>query len=167
MKENKVTKMVEQVVRTDYIAEDGTVFSSAEECRNYEESALFAVSKELKRLSPPDLHAEKFMANGYDDEPVEVFDIQTEQDLINLRKYLYLKGTKNGMREQDIQTCFHGEKRNEFDIDNITIGHEAIIFWNCDGDWFWTHRDGSIEGHLAWMRDHMWNALKPKEEKEN
>lgn len=48
--EVKQTKTIEEVVRTEYIAEDGEVFSNEEECKKYEESALFAVSKQLKRL---------------------------------------------------------------------------------------------------------------------
>ena len=47
--EVKQTKTIEEVVR-QYIAEDGEVFSNEEECNKYEESALFAVSKQLKRL---------------------------------------------------------------------------------------------------------------------
>lgn len=52
MKVNEIRKIetIEKLVRTEYIAEDGTVFSNEEECKKYEESALFAVSKELKRM---------------------------------------------------------------------------------------------------------------------
>ena len=52
MRVNEVrkTETIEKLVRTEYIAEDGTVFRSEEECIKYEESALFAISKELKRL---------------------------------------------------------------------------------------------------------------------
>ena len=48
--EVKETKTIEEVVRIEYIAEDGQVFRSEEECKKYEESALFAISKELKLL---------------------------------------------------------------------------------------------------------------------
>ena len=47
--EIKETKTVEEVVRVEYIAEDGQVFRSEEECKKYEESALFAISKQLRR----------------------------------------------------------------------------------------------------------------------
>lgn len=52
MKVNEIrkTETIEKLVRTEYIAEDGTIFRSEEECKKYEESALFAISKELKRL---------------------------------------------------------------------------------------------------------------------
>ena len=48
--EVKTAVTIEKVIRTEYIAEDGTVFRNKEECKKYEESALFAISKELKRL---------------------------------------------------------------------------------------------------------------------
>ena len=51
MKKNEIKKTIEQVVRVEYIAEDGTVFYSEGECAEYEESALFVVSNQLKRLS--------------------------------------------------------------------------------------------------------------------
>ena len=52
MKVNEIrkTETIEKLVRTEYIAEDGTVFSNEEECKKYEESTLFAISKKLKRL---------------------------------------------------------------------------------------------------------------------
>lgn len=39
MKVNEIrkTETIEKLVRTEYIAEDGTVFSNEEECKKYEE----------------------------------------------------------------------------------------------------------------------------------
>ena len=56
MKVNEVrkTETIEKLVKIEYIAEDGIVFRSEEECNKYEESALFAISKELKRLTEKD-----------------------------------------------------------------------------------------------------------------
>lgn len=51
MRINEVKETREVLVRTEYVAEDGIVFRSEEECKKYEESALFAISKELKRLT--------------------------------------------------------------------------------------------------------------------
>lgn len=53
MRVNEVrkTETIEKLVRIEYIAEDGTTFRSEEECKKYEESALFVLSKELKRLT--------------------------------------------------------------------------------------------------------------------
>ena len=48
MRVNEVrkTETIEKLVKIEYIAEDGTVFESKEECKKYEESALFALSRE-------------------------------------------------------------------------------------------------------------------------
>lgn len=45
------TKTIEEIIKTSYIAEDGTVFRTQDECEKYEESALFVVSNKLKRLT--------------------------------------------------------------------------------------------------------------------
>ena len=50
MRVNEVKETREVVVRTEFVAEDGQVFRSEEECKKYEESALFAINKQLRRL---------------------------------------------------------------------------------------------------------------------
>ena len=50
MRINEIKETKEVVIRTEYVAENGEVFSTKEECEKYEESALFEVSKLLKRL---------------------------------------------------------------------------------------------------------------------
>lgn len=157
MRENKVTKMVEQYVRTEYIAEDGTVFYSPEECEKYEASALFAVKRKLKRLNKHYVSAEGFFGRGYEDEEVEIFDIQTEKDLENLKRYIYLVLKKNCTTEETIKTLF---SRATYGIDNITIGHEVIICWGCEYDWVSTYLDGSVDGYLTHMRNHMEGFIK-------
>lgn len=92
--EVKQTKTIEELVRTEYIAEDGVTFSNEEECKKYEESALFAISKELKRLTKDNTSQYEINDNFSCDNAVEIFDIQTERDLENLRRYLYLKMRK-------------------------------------------------------------------------
>lgn len=44
MKVKPIIETVKKVVATKYIAEDGSVFWDEEECRKYEESALFALT---------------------------------------------------------------------------------------------------------------------------
>ena len=101
MRVNEVrkTETIEKLVRTEYIAEDGTVFRSEEECKKYEESALFAISKELKRLTKDNTSQSEINDNFSYDDTVEIFDVQTERDLENLRRYLYLKARNNGASE--------------------------------------------------------------------
>ena len=165
MKENKITRTVEEVVRIEYVAEDGQVFRNAEECKKYEESALFAVSSKLKRLNTTNISVYDLLNAGSEEDAVEIFDVQTEKDLENLKRYLYLKARKYGASEKRINECFTatGEYRKDYVFDNVTIGHEVIICWSYDCDWFWTHRDGSIEGYLSYLRDKMKKLITPEE----
>ena len=168
MKVNEIRKMVEQIVGTEYVAEDGAVFHNEEECRKYEESALFAVSSKLRRLHTKALSAYDFLDEGCEDCSVEIFDVQTDADLENLRRYLYLKAKENGAIENHIQSAFTSEdgERKDFVFDGVTSGHEVIIFWGYDQDWFWVYRDGSIEGYLGFLRD-KWTKLIVPETMEN
>ena len=169
MKVNEIRKIetIEKLVRTEYSAEDGTVFSNEEECKKYEESALFAVSKELKRMGNKNyiLHA-NINDNCSEDERVEIFDIQTERDLENLRRYLYLVLKKNGVSDATVDDCFKSENgdRKSFVFEGVTIGHEVMIFWNDDNDWFWVYNDGSIHGYCEFFRDKITKLITPKED---
>lgn len=164
MRKNEIKKTVEEVVRVEYIAEDGKVFYDAEECKKYEESALFVVSKELKRLTAKWTSHYALLEYG-EEEELEIFDVQTEEDLENLRRYLYLKMSKNGASENSIKSCFTAEngRRKDFVFDNVTIGHEVLIFWGYDEDWFWTYKDGSLDGYLEWVRENYFKIITPAE----
>ena len=164
MKKNEIKRTIEEVVRVEYIAEDGTTFRNEEECQKYEESALFAVSNKLKRLA----NATQYDLNYdlSDEYALEIFDVQTEEDLDNLRRYLYLTLIKNGVSEKYINAPFTSEdgKKSDHTFDNITIGHEVLIFWSYDEDHFWVFGDGSLEGYFDWMRDRYAKIIAPKEE---
>ncbi len=165
MKKNEIKRTVEEVVRVEYITEDGQVFYNEEEAKKYEESALFAVSKKLKRLNIDGASTYDFLENGSEEDSLEIFDVQTEEDLENLRRYLYLKLIKNGASERSIKDCFtsDGVHRVDFVFDNVTTGHEVLIFWGYDEDWFWTYKDGSLEGYFGWLRDQYAKITTPKE----
>ena len=164
--EIKKTETIEKVVRVEYIAEDGMIFGTEEECRKYEEPALFAISKKLKRLSGVHTTIYDLNEEGSDESALEVFDVQTEEDLDNLRRYLYLTMTKNGASESNINECFTSEngKRKDFVFDGVTHGHEVLIFWGYDEDWFWVYKDGSLDGYFSWLREKYMNIITPKEE---
>ena len=106
------------------------------------------------------------MGNCREEEEVEIFDVQTEDDLENLRRYLYLKAAKNGASESDIKSCFTSEngRRNTYVFDNVTIGHEVIVFWSYDTDWFWVYGDGSLDGYFGWIKDNYIRMITPKED---
>lgn len=167
MRKNEIkrTRTIEEVVKTEYIAEDGTIFCDETECQKYEESALFAVSKTLKRLNNICTSHYDLLDTGCEESALEVFDVQTESDLENLRRYLYLTMIKNGASENSIKDCFTAktEHRKDLVFDNVTVGHEVIIFWGYDVDWFWTYKDGSLEGYFSWLRDRYTKIITPKE----
>lgn len=155
--EVKRTKTIEEVVRTDYIAEDGEVFSNEEECKKYEESALFAVSKQLKRLDNKKNGASEYdiYDECSDEYLVEIFNAETERDIENIRRYVYLKALSKSsyVRKEDV------------DLPNITAGHEVIIHWNYDEDGCWTIGNGSIDAFCGCIRDNLVGLITPKEEK--
>ena len=151
MRVNEVrkTETIEKLVKIEYIAEDGTVFESKEECKKYEESALFALSRQLKRMGNENYISHCDINDDCScDEKVEIFDIQTERDLENLKRYLYLVLKKNGASDDTVNDCFTSKDgtRNKHVFDSVTAGHEVMIFWNYDEDWFWVYNDGSING---------------------
>ena len=159
MKINEIKRTVEQVVRVEYVAEDGEVFRSEEECKKYEESALFAVSKQLKKLHTKHLSIYDLMEEGSEECEVEIFDIQTDNDLENLRRYLYIKLSKKYRDTKRVEDLF-------VNFDGITMGHEVIIWWSYDGDCFWKYGDGSIDGYLSYLRDKITKLITPKKEGE-
>ena len=168
MRKNEIkrTETIEKVVRVEYIAEDGQVFWNEEECKKYEESALFAVSSKLKRLTGKWASFYDLIENASEEDELEIFDVQTEEDLENLRRYLYLKAMNNGASDKCIQDCFTSVdgKRAKYVFDNVTAGHEVLIFWGYDHDWFWVYNDGSLEGYFDWIRDNYTKIITSKEE---
>ena len=128
------------------------MFYKEEECKKYEKSTLFAVRKQLKKLNNRYLSVYDLCNEGNYDCEVEIFDVQTDKDLENLRRYLYLKAINNGASEENIQECFSSDKYKEQIFDGVTKGYEVIIWWNCYYDNFWVYRDGSIDGYLLYKR---------------
>ena len=170
MRVNEGKETREVVVRTEFVAEDGQVFRSEEECKKYEESALFAINKQLRRLE-----TKKYISHNdinddcSDDERVEIFDIQTEKDLENLRRYLYLTLKKHGASDSTVKECFTSEDGNRKNhvFDSVTIGHEVLIFWNYDNDWLWVYNDGSINGYCEFFRERITKLITPETKEEN
>ena len=154
MKINNITKMVEQLVRVEYIAEDGTVFGSQVECEAYEASALFVVSQKVKSMRLAVTNEYNFIEAGSEDNLLEVFDVKTQADLDALKQYLHLRLSKNRASEKTIRECFedvNGTRAN-YVFNNVTPGHEVMIFWSYDEDWFWVYGDGSVKAYCEWVR---------------
>ena len=168
MRKNEIKKTVEEIIGVEYIAEDGTIFNNKEECEKYEESALFVVSNKLKRLNTKETYINDFNDEGSCDCELEIFDTQTEEDLNNLRRYLYLKAITNGATEKGIKDAFTSEdgKRENFVFDNVTIGHEVLIFWSYDKDWFWVYKDGSLNGYFELLKERYDKIVTTKEDEQ-
>ncbi len=168
MRKNEIKKTVEEIVGVEYIAEDGTVFNTVEECEKYEKSALFVVSNKLKRLNTKETYINDFNDEGSCDCELEIFDIQTEDDLNNLRRYLYLKAITNGATEKDIKDAFTSDdgKRENYVFDSVTIGHEVLVFWSYDKDWFWVYKDGSLNGYFELLKERYDKIITPKDDKQ-
>lgn len=154
MKVNEIKETKEVVVRTEYVAEDGSIFSTEDECRKYEESAYFVIDKKLKRLNGNTSQNELIEEFSYDNR-LEIFDIQTQEDLDNLRRYLYIKLSMAGYSDDHIKGCFESttEDRVDYVFDGVTYGHEVMIFWNYDEDWFWVFKDGSLSGLYEYIKE--------------
>lgn len=168
MTRNEIKRTIEELVRVEYVAEDGTVFYNEEECKKYEESALFVASNRLKRLSTKPTSIYDLFEDGSEECDLEIFDVQTEEDLNNLRRYLYLKATKNGANEDYIKNAFTSVDggREDYVFDNVTVGHEVMVFWSYDNDWFWVYKDGSLNGYFEWLKEKYNKIVTPKEDKE-
>lgn len=160
MKINEVKETKEVIIKTEYIAEDGTVFYNKEQCEKYEESALFAVSKQLRKICSTD--EMQLLDTGCDENEIEVFDIQTSDDLINLKRYLYLKLKAENVKDEYMESCFEStETRKGYSFDSVTYGHEVMIWWSYDHDYFWVYDDGSIEGYLKKARERFSKIIYP------
>lgn len=157
MRTNEVKETREVVVRTEYIAEDGTVFRSEEECKKYEGSALLAISKRLKRLNPKKYNASEYdIYNECSDEYlVEIFDAETEEDIEIIRRYVYLKALSENSNRVN---------KSDVELPNITEGHEIIIHWNYDQDCCWTIGNGSIEAFCNHIRTNLVKLITPETE---
>ena len=157
---NEIKETKEVIVKTEYVAEDGKIFRDEEQCKKYEESAMFAIAKQLKKIA--DITEYDLYEAGSDENEVEVFDIQTPEDLILLKRYLYLKLTANGVEEKNFKDCFEStENRKGYSFDGVTYGHEVIVNWTYDKDWFWIYNDGSIEGFVKNIRDRVTKRIFP------
>ena len=167
MRKNEIKKTIEEIVGVEYIAEDGTIFNNEEECEKYEELALFVASNKLKRLTTKETYINDFNDESCDCE-LEIFDVQTKEDLNNLRRYLYLKAITNGATEKDIKDAFTSDdgKRENYVFDSVTIGHEVLVFWSYDKDWFWVYKDGSLNGYFELLKERYDKIVTPKEDEQ-
>lgn len=81
MKVNEIRETREVVVKTEYIANDGTVFKDAEECKKYEETCRCVLRTEYKRLVKGNVNEyDLFYENGCEDYKYDIVEIKNEAD---------------------------------------------------------------------------------------
>ena len=131
---------------TEYEAGDGTVFHDKDECKRYEESALYAVKSTLKKLNSQPLNESEIFGNTCGDTHVEIYDIQTPDDLMRLKMYCELR-TGGGCGDS---------------LGKVTFGHEVMIVFTYEYSYCWTYADGSIEGILTDIREKFKAAISSK-----
>jgi len=153
-----------KVIGTKYIADDGTVFYSQEECVKYEQSALFVAKSKLKVIA--NTNEEEMTGSGCYGCEVDVFDVQTQEDLDNLKAYLHLVLSTNNVK--DIESDFNDSK---YGFVNATYGHEVIVWWSYEQDHFWIYGDGSVDAYVDYAKQLAVNTIekykKAKEEENN
>ena len=160
MKVNEIkrTRTIEEVVRTEYIADDGEIFYNEDDCKKYEESARFVLSNKVKRILRCVTNEINYEAS--DEYESEIFNVETQEDLDNLKRYLYLA-------VKDNYSSYKWETLEEA-MSNVTFGHEVIIHWYYDKDGFYVCGNGSIEDYGKYFMELVTNTIKRKqEEKEN
>ena len=159
MKVKEIKETVEKVVRTDYIAEDGRVFCDEEECRKYEESALFVLSQDLKMKT---FYKSECMIDGADEEYTRVFEVPTEKELEKLKRYLYLKTTGGMSIYRDgkwYNNYYDSTSLNRVDLSGLTYGHKIITFWSYEDECCWMYEDGSLEAYVNYAKERMEKAI--------
>lgn len=159
MKVKEIKETVEKVVATKYIAEDGRVFCDEEECRKYEESALFVLSQDLKMKT---FYKSECMIDGADEEYTRVFEVPTEKELEKLKRYLYLKATEGMSIYRDgkwYNNYCDSASLNRVDLSGLTYGHKIITFWSYKDDCCWMYGDGSLEAYANYAKERMEKAI--------
>ena len=154
MKINEIKMTVEEVVRVEYIAEDGTVFHDKEECEKYEKSALAVVSTKLKRLNKKGASWQDLIYLSYDDSRLEIFDIQDQEDLDNLCQYVVLTLYENHAYKEHIKEV--SEK-----ISTCGVGHEVMVFWGFEQDYAYVIGDGSLNAFVERLKENYEEILNP------
>ena len=84
---------------------------------------------------------------------VEIFNAETERDIENIRRYVYLKALSKSPYVD----------KSDVDLPNITPGHEVIIYWNYEEYSCWTIGNGSIDAFCGYIRDNLMSLITPKE----
>ena len=134
MKKIETEKVIKEKVIT-YQADDGTIFDSLEECKKYEETAKMVAYGMIKDKKIADESIYDLLDNGADDEPIEVWHIDTVETAELLNRYLKLA------------TEYKSDANL---IETADVGKDIIIQWSYDREYCWSL--GSIEDYIEKIR---------------
>ena len=145
MREQKRVKTIEEV--TGYIADDGTFFTTKEECQNYEKSAKVVVYNMVKEKMIAETSEYEIFDIGCEDHIIEVFLVDSVETMELLNRYTYLysytKPEKNYITEE-------------------MIGKEIMMTWGYVRDY--VYNIGSIGDFLVDCRRRFENIIASKKQ---
>lgn len=134
MKINEIKETKEVVVRTEYVAIDGTVFRTKEECEQWEKSYKCTITQSMKAIPHVETDGESaYLQCGNDCDEVWIVKPRDFEDIKVINAYTEA-------------TCY-GCKTN-FTQDDI--GKMIAINFGCDHDWCEVYR---LEGYVESIRN--------------
>ena len=121
MKELKRTETITKEITYGYAANDGTFFSSEEECKKYEASAKGVCSEAAKKYMIGHCSEMDFTEYGSDECSMEFFDVPDMEAAKTIAQYVLIRT--------------NDEKLVQKVIDRI--GKRLFLSWNYDMDFCW------------------------------
>lgn len=153
-----IMKIVKEDYDTIYVSNDGSTFFYEEDCRNYERLAeiknmVAEILSQLKRMTDEkSIHLCTINYDAADDVTVEIFNIETEDDLKLLKEYILLKEQIHyGEARKSIVSEIKQSTKEQFT--GVTCGHEVMVFSDWRGTGFWLCGDGSIDGYCNYLKE--------------
>ena len=154
MKVNEIKKTIEQVVRVEYIAEDGTVFYNEEECKKYEESANAIIGARFRKMAII-TNPYHLFNSGDEDRYCYIVNVKNSEDLDILRRYVLMREYGNSAKEE------YAKQVIEHFPDEI-IGKTIIVDGGYENDWFYSM--GTIEEYISGVQKRYEETVNPKKE---
>lgn len=126
-----------------YIANDGTEFSTAEECRKYENSAEGVIMAKIKPLIVKDIDEESILGWGNCDNTVWVMKLNTQDDADTLMQacILYNDYLRYDEHKESLERMRQIVQRSLDEKDVIFVGRG----WENDCFWFYGSRNSLKE----------------------
>ena len=119
----QITREITKVVVEGWQANDGTMFASEEECKKYEQSAMFAIENRFKALTVkqgdddksgffPECEIFENYGYGSEDFMMAILDIKSKDDLIivDMWRKMHLSKTDLEKEEYNLDESYVGKK---------------------------------------------------------